>query len=432
MSSLRAWSHALVVLVVLATSPADAASALTVIAWGDNPFGQTTIPGGLGDVTAVAAGGTHTVALKADGTVVAWGDNTWGQATVPANLTGVTAISAGGFHTVVLKSDGTVVAWGGGTTNACAPDVVNCGQSIVPAGLTGVKAIAAGRVHTLALKNDGTVVAWGAVGYDLGQTSVPAGLRPATAIAAGAYHSLALQDDGTVVAWGWNEFGQTNVPASLNGVKAMAPGFRFSVALKSDGSVVGWGGEGEQNIPVGLMPAGLAGVTAIASNFYDVQALKSDGTVVTWGLNALGAGNTPAGLSRVTAIAAGWFHTVALVAPLVTRVAIDIKPGSFPSSINLGSAGVVPVAILSSAAFDATQVDPATVTLAGAAVRLIGKAGKYSCQAEDVNSDGLTDLVCRVETYQLTIQPGESTAVLEAKTFSGEALRGEDIVRIVP
>jgi hypothetical protein len=52
------------------------------------------------------------VALKSDGTVVAWGDNTFGQTTVPGGLFGVTAIAAGSYHTLALKSDGTVVAWG--------------------------------------------------------------------------------------------------------------------------------------------------------------------------------------------------------------------------------------------------------------------------------------------------------------------------------
>ena len=64
-------------------------------------------------VTAIAAGDYHTVALKSDGTVVAWGDNGYGQTTVPvAAQSGVTAIAAGGYHTVALKNDGTVVAWG--------------------------------------------------------------------------------------------------------------------------------------------------------------------------------------------------------------------------------------------------------------------------------------------------------------------------------
>ena len=40
-----------------------------------------------------------------------WGDNSEGQATVPAGLSGVTAIAAGGFHSLALKSDGTVVGW---------------------------------------------------------------------------------------------------------------------------------------------------------------------------------------------------------------------------------------------------------------------------------------------------------------------------------
>src|SRR6266404_748819 len=113
------------VLSMLAVLPANASSGVTIVAWGNNTYGQTTTPPDLSGVTAVAAGGAHTVALKDDGTVVAWGWNDYGQTTVPADLTGVKAISAGGFHTVALKSDGTVVAWGGGTNTACAPDVVN-------------------------------------------------------------------------------------------------------------------------------------------------------------------------------------------------------------------------------------------------------------------------------------------------------------------
>lgn len=42
---------------------------------------------------------------------------------------------------------------------------------------------------------------------------------------------------------------------------------------------------------------------------------------------------------------------------------IDIKPGSFPNSINLGSNGVVPVAIFGSVTFDVKQIDPNTIKL---------------------------------------------------------------------
>jgi hypothetical protein len=73
----------------------------TVVAWGDNVYGQTTVPAGLSGVTAIAAG-DGTVALKSDGTVVVWGNNDYGQTTVPAGVSGATAIAAGYYHTVAL------------------------------------------------------------------------------------------------------------------------------------------------------------------------------------------------------------------------------------------------------------------------------------------------------------------------------------------
>ena len=299
---------------------------MTVQAWGSNSSGQTTVPAGaLSGVTAISAGGHHTVALKDDGTVVAWGDNTAGQTTVPGGLSGVTAISAGFNHTVALKAGeagqagGTVVAWGDNGS----------GQTTVPVGLSGVTAVAAGHSFTVALKADGTVVAWGINGW--GESSVPGGLSGVTAIAAGQYFSMALKADGTVVIWGSGPA----VPVGLSGVTAIAAGFVHSVALKSDGTVVAWshdwGVYGQA-----VVPAGLSGVTAIAAGGYHTVALKSDGTVVAWGDNAAGQTTVPDGLSGVTAISGGGAHTVALQALPAATVAED--SGAYAGGANAASA----------------------------------------------------------------------------------------------
>jgi hypothetical protein len=117
------------------------------------------------------------------------------------------------------------------------------------------------------------------------------------------------------------------------------------------------------------------------------------------------------------------------------QVDIDIKPGSDPNSINLGSAGVVPVAILSTPDFDATTIDPATVSLAGARVKLVGKSSRMLAHAEDVDGDGDTDLVCQVMTVDFILEPGDSEAILEAELYpeyGGRPVTGSDFLRIVP
>jgi alpha-tubulin suppressor-like RCC1 family protein len=122
-------------------------------------------------VVAIAAGVSHSLALKSDGTVVGWGNNSSGEATPPASLNDVTAIAAGNGYSLALKSDGTVVGWGN--------DYI--GQATPPAGLSDVVAIAAGDSHSLALKSDGTVVA----GATMAGQATPWGLSD-VAISAGA------------------------------------------------------------------------------------------------------------------------------------------------------------------------------------------------------------------------------------------------------
>src|SRR5580692_4663079 len=82
--------------------------ATSIIAWGDDTYGETNVPIGLTDVVAISAGDKYSLALRSDGTVVAWGNNTF----VPAGLSNVVAIATGYDFLLALQSDGTVVAWG--------------------------------------------------------------------------------------------------------------------------------------------------------------------------------------------------------------------------------------------------------------------------------------------------------------------------------
>jgi alpha-tubulin suppressor-like RCC1 family protein len=179
-------------------------SSNTVVTWGLTNSGANYVPTNLNltNITAVGCGWEFNAALRNNGTVVAWGNNLFNQTNVPSGLSNVTAIAAGAEHTLAL-SNGTVVAWG----------YNGSGQTSVPAGLTNVVAVAAGDEHSLALRANGTVVAWGL--NTSGQTNVPAGLSNVMAIAAGGAHSVALLNTGAIVVWGDNSNGQTNVPAQL-------------------------------------------------------------------------------------------------------------------------------------------------------------------------------------------------------------------------
>ena len=107
-------------------------------------------------------------------------------------------------------------------------------------------------------------------------------------------------------------------------------------------------------------------------------------------------------------------------------IAIDIQPGSNPKSVNPGSNGVIPVAVLGSATFDATQVDSSTVGF-GPGNALPDRDGKVT----DANGDGRADVVFHFRTDASGIQCGSNTASLRGKTFSGDSFEGSGSIRTV-
>jgi hypothetical protein len=107
------------------------------------------------------------------------------------------------------------------------------------------------------------------------------------------------------------------------------------------------------------------------------------------------------------------------------EVTIDIRPGTSPNNINLGSRGVVPVAVLSTPEFDAGTVSPVSVIFAGA------PPDKW--HVADVDGDADQDLLVHFRT-QLLVDLNQTSieAVLTGETFEGSSFSGRDAVRIVP
>lgn len=152
------------------------------------------------------------------------------------------------------------------------------------------------------------------------------------------------------------------------------------------------------------------------------------------GSNILYEIDTTTGIAAEVGTLGDGVHTVNFAAQwpeAVIPVAIDIKPWSFPNSINLGSKGVVPVAVLTTDDFDATEVDYSkNLTFAG--------ASPVYCSQEDVNDDGETDLICHFRTQELvndtedSLTPKSTEATLRGQTSDGIPIIGTDSVRIVP
>jgi len=133
------------------------------------------------------------------------------------------------------------------------------------------------------------------------------------------------------------------------------------------------------------------------------------------------------------------------------EVPVDIKPTSCPNPLNVKSRGVLPVAILGTADFDVTEVDPESVLLEGVApIRwaledvatpyepFIGKENKTDCTTE--GPDGFLDLTLKFKTQEIvaalgSVEDGDVVVLYLTgnlkEEFDGTLIKGEDIVWIL-
>ncbi len=107
-------------------------------------------------------------------------------------------------------------------------------------------------------------------------------------------------------------------------------------------------------------------------------------------------------------------------------VSVDVMPGDPENTVPAGTEEGLPVAILSSPFFDATTVDPASLTLGGAAAAR-SAGGRPVVRRLDVDGDGRDDLVAQFDARAVAVD-GAGTVTLRGLILSGPEIEGSDVL----
>lgn len=276
-----------------------------------------------------AAGYSHTVAVRTDGSLWIWGANDQGQLgnSTPASVNIPTkmgtandwkTVAAGWAHTVALKTDGSLWAWGYGSLgqigNGSFTPNFNPPQQIGT--LKNWQTIVAGHGHTVALKTDGTLWAWGNnFSGQLGNgttfdKNIPTQIGTENDwqnVVAGKLHTVALKKDGTLWAWGKNTLGALGDGTTTNSRspkqigtatnwKTIAAGSDHTIAIKTDGTLWTWGDNtygalGDNTTTTKNVPTQIGTSTdwkTVDGGVNYTIAIKTDGSLWAWGFNADG------------------------------------------------------------------------------------------------------------------------------------------------
>ena len=139
---------------------------------------------------------------------------------------------------------------------------------------------------------------------------------------------------------------------------------------------------------------------------------------------------------------------ISIKGPDTLAVPVDIKPGSCPNPVNVVSKGVLPVAVLGTADFDVSLIDPNTIKLNGVAplrwafedvgtpyAPFRDKWDAYACNEE--GPDGYMDLSLKFDTQAFVASLGEVddrevvAVPLTGELKDGTPIKGWDVVLIL-
>ena len=361
---------------------------------------------------------------RGDGTVWSWGANNWGQLgdgtftprAVPvrvSGLTNVTAIAAGLNHSLAVRADGTVWAWGNNAAGNLGDGTLTVRNAPVQVvGLTGADTVAAGSGFSLAVKQDRTVWGWGAnISGQLGDGSTTGrltpvrvvGLGPVRTIAAGMSHVLAIRDDLSVWGWGGNDSGQL-------------------------------GDNTRQSRSIPVQALNLADAVDVTAGRESSAALLANGTVKTWGTNAVGQLGSDAQVEDqllprpIPSFGFGWRFGTGPLALHVMAVRTVPAPPFFtlavdPTGVGVSAGDSVSVAVTTVPVNNSTQTVTLTATGLPPGVTasfrpssvVAGGSAKLTLTSHELVPAGVSTVTVTGATPPLTTDPVRVSVPLELK-----------------
>lgn len=234
------------------------------------------------EITQVACGDTHTIALSSNGKLYAFGRNQNGQLglgsstdslspTVVESLQHqrVISVACGAEHTLAATDTGELFAWGWGRYGNLGDGEKTDRHLPTHVKLIGdkmIRQVSCGWRHSAAVTTDGVVYTFGWSKYgQLGHGSyedlaIPKIVEALSGVhimmlSGGWRHAAAADKDGRMFGWGWNKFGQVGVGEKVecvptprlikaldnDKVRQFACGWRHTLAITEQGQFYSWG-----------------------------------------------------------------------------------------------------------------------------------------------------------------------------------------------
>ncbi|MCL2873716.1 MAG: stalk domain-containing protein [Defluviitaleaceae bacterium] len=294
----------------------------------------------MGNVAAVFAGGSYTMAITNDGELWAWGNNQWGQlgdGTMTSRLNpvkimdNVVTVSTSSMYALAVRTDGSLWAWGSNIFGQFGNGIrTGIEQSTPVRIMEDVISVSSGTDHVLAIRSDGSLWAWGLNSFgqlgngtsnpsdadirnnpgfgsrEIYAASVPEkimdGVISATATES---RSMAVSENGGLYIWGWDNGSHINSHGDsamyLSSPTRIIDDARFATqnnefiartyVITEDGTLIA--NESLRNLRGEylrrfLLEETLGNVVFVSADTNHTLAITEDGSLWAWGLNDRG------------------------------------------------------------------------------------------------------------------------------------------------